>query len=62
MIRAKNFDLKKGSEFFKAFNDEARVRILNLVFQHQEMCISDLELILFSIIKYSGVFEVNKVT
>ncbi len=46
MLRVKNFDLKKGSEIFKAFSDESRIRMMNLIFHHQEMCISDLELIL----------------
>ncbi|TAH24841.1 MAG: ArsR family transcriptional regulator [Cytophagales bacterium] len=46
MIRIKTFDLKKGIELFNALNDEARIRIMNLIFHHQEMCISDLELIL----------------
>ena len=46
MIRVKNFDLKKGVELFNALNEEARIRILNLIYHHQEMCISDLELIL----------------
>ena len=46
MIRVKNFDLKKGVELFNALNEEARIRILNLIFRNHEMCISDLELIL----------------
>lgn len=46
MIRLKNFDLSKGVELFNALNDESRIRILNIILHHQEMCISDLELIL----------------
>lgn len=46
MFRLKNFDLDKGTEVFKALSDMSRVRILNLIFHNQEMCISDLELIL----------------
>lgn len=46
MLRIKNFDLKKGSDIFRAFSDESRIRILNLIWRTQEMCISDLELIL----------------
>lgn len=46
MIRLKNFELKKGLDIFNAFGDEARIRIMNLIFQNNEMCISDLELIL----------------
>jgi ArsR family transcriptional regulator len=33
-------------ELFNALNEVARIRILNLIYHHQEMCISDLELIL----------------
>lgn len=39
-------ELKVGTGIFKSFSDEARVRIINLVFKTEEMCISDLELIL----------------
>jgi ArsR family transcriptional regulator, arsenate/arsenite/antimonite-responsive transcriptional repressor len=46
MIRIKNFELRTGSEIFKAFSDESRVRIMHLLYRNQEMCISDLELIL----------------
>jgi ArsR family transcriptional regulator len=46
MIRIKNFELKSGSEIFKAFSDESRVRIMHLLYKNEEMCISDLELIL----------------
>jgi ArsR family transcriptional regulator len=46
MIRVKTFDIKKGVELFNALNDEARIRILNLIIHFKEMCISDLELIL----------------
>lgn len=46
MLRIKNFDLKKGSDIFRAFSDESRIRILNLIWRNQEMCISDMELIL----------------
>jgi len=70
MIRVKNFDLKKGVELFNALNDEARIRILNLIYHHQEMCISDLELILdftqtktsrhLSYLKNAGVLKYKK--
>jgi len=46
MIRLKQFELKTGADIFKAFSDEARIRIMNLLLAHEEMCISDLELIL----------------
>ena len=45
-MRLKNFSLTYGIRIFKALSDEARVRILNLMLHHEEMCISDLELIL----------------
>lgn len=46
IMRLKNFSLSFGAQIFKSFSDEARVRILNLLFHHQEMCITDLEHIL----------------
>lgn len=45
-MRVKNFSLTFGLELFKAFSDEARVRILFLLHQEEEMCITDLEHIL----------------
>ncbi len=39
-------ELQKGTGIFKCFSDEARVRILHLIYKTEEMCISDLELIL----------------
>jgi ArsR family transcriptional regulator len=39
-------DLLTGTNIFKCFTDESRIRILNLIFKTDEMCISDLELIL----------------
>lgn len=46
LIKIKNLKLKKASEIFKAFSDESRMRILNLIYTNEEMCISDIELIL----------------
>lgn len=46
LIKIKNLKIKKASEIFKALSDESRVRILHLIFKNEEMCISDLELIL----------------
>lgn len=46
LIKIKNLKIKKASEIFKALGDESRIRILNLIYQNDEMCISDLELIL----------------
>ncbi|MTI29819.1 ArsR/SmtB family transcription factor [Xanthovirga aplysinae] len=45
-MRLKHFSLGIGSQIFKAFSDEARVRILFLLLQNKEMCISDLEQVL----------------
>ena len=45
-MRLKNFSLSIGSQIFKACSDESRLRILNLIFQNKEMCISDVEHIL----------------
>lgn len=46
LLKVKNLKIKKASEIFKAFSDESRIRILHLIYQNDEMCISDLELIL----------------
>ena len=46
MIRLKHFELRTGADIFKAFSDEARIRIMNLLLAYEQMCISDLELIL----------------
>lgn len=45
-MRVKHFNLSVGSQIFKAFSDESRIRIMYLLFKNKEMCISDLELIL----------------
>jgi ArsR family transcriptional regulator len=45
-MRLKNFNLTLGAQIFKACADESRLRILHLIFQNGEMCISDLEKIL----------------
>lgn len=45
-MRLKNFSLQYGLPFFKAFSDEARVRILYLIVHWEKMCVSDLELTL----------------
>lgn len=45
-MRLKNFSLNFGVQVFKALAEEPRVRILHLIFYRNEMCISDLELIL----------------
>ncbi|MEL7005526.1 MAG: metalloregulator ArsR/SmtB family transcription factor [Bacteroidota bacterium] len=45
-MRLKNFSLTYGTQIFKAFSDEARVRIIHLLHSAKELSISDLELIL----------------
>jgi ArsR family transcriptional regulator len=45
-MRLKNFNLTLGAQIFKACADESRLRILHLIFQNGEMCITDLERIL----------------
>ena len=45
-MRLKSFNLSLGSQIFKACADESRLRILHLIFENDEMCISDLEKIL----------------
>lgn len=69
-MRLKKFSLPVGTQVFKALSDEARVRILNLIFQKEEMCISDLEHILdytqtktsrhITYLKNSGILNVRK--
>jgi DNA-binding transcriptional ArsR family regulator len=44
-MKLKNFNLAVGTQIFKAFGDETRIRILHLIFKKKEMCISDIELI-----------------
>ena len=45
-MKLKHFNLSFGSAVFKSFSDESRIRILNLLHQKGEMCISDLEHVL----------------
>jgi ArsR family transcriptional regulator, arsenate/arsenite/antimonite-responsive transcriptional repressor len=45
-MRLKHFSLNYGTQVFKSFSEEPRVRILNLIFTQKEMCISDLEQVL----------------
>lgn len=45
-MRLKNFSLTFGTQVFKAVSDESRVRILHLLYQNEELTISDLEHIL----------------
>ncbi|PIB36727.1 transcriptional regulator [Reichenbachiella sp. 5M10] len=45
-MKLKHFNIQYGSQIFKSFSDEARIRILSLLFNHEELCISDIEHIL----------------
>ena len=45
-MRLKNFSLNYGTQIFKSMSEEARVRILHLLYRNGEMTISDLEHIL----------------
>jgi len=45
-MRLKNFSLTFGAQIFKALSEEARVRILHLLFKKNELSISDIEQIL----------------
>jgi len=45
-MKLKKFSLQYGSQIFKSFADEARIRIMFLLYNHDELCISDLEHIL----------------
>lgn len=45
-MKLKKFNLQYGSQIFKSFADEARIRIMFLLYNHEELCISDLEHIL----------------
>ena len=45
-MRLKHFNLDPGAQIFLACSDTSRLRILNLIFNNGEMCISDLERIL----------------
>jgi ArsR family transcriptional regulator len=45
-VQLKNFNLQFGSQIFKSFSEEARVRIMFLLFNESELSISDVEHIL----------------
>ncbi len=45
-MKLKNLSLAYSARIFKSLSEEPRVRILNLLQNHGEMCISDIELIL----------------
>ncbi len=45
-MRLKNFSLTYGTQIFKSFSEESRVRIIFLLYHKNELCISDLEAVL----------------
>jgi len=45
-MRLKNISLSYGTTVYKALSDESRVRIINLLMEFKQICISDLELVL----------------
>ena len=45
-MKLKNLSLTYSTRIFKALSEEPRVRMLNLLQKHGEMCISDIEQIL----------------
>ena len=45
-MRLKNLSLPYGARIYKALSDESRIRIINLLHHHRELCISDLEQVL----------------
>lgn len=45
-MRLKHFNLELGAQIFLACSDTSRLRILTLILNHGEMCITDLERIL----------------
>lgn len=69
-MRLKNFSLNYGTQIFKSFADESRVRIIHLLYKNDELSISDLEAILdytqtktsrhISYLKNSGLVNATK--
>jgi ArsR family transcriptional regulator len=45
-MRLKHFNIEPGAQIFLACSDSSRLRILNLILNNGEMCITDLEHIL----------------
>lgn len=45
-MKLKNLSLTFSTKIFKALSEEPRIRILNLLHHHNELCISDIEMIL----------------
>jgi DNA-binding transcriptional ArsR family regulator len=45
-MRLINFSLSAGKQLYKTLSDPSRIRIINLIYHFNEMCITDLELVL----------------
>lgn len=45
-MQLKNFNIHFGSQIFKSFSEEARIRIMFLLFNESELSISDIEHVL----------------
>ncbi len=70
IMRFTSFQLNIGSKLFKALSEEARIRILYLMYTNGEMCIADIEHILeftqsktsrhITYIKNSGLLNIEK--
>lgn len=70
-MRLKHFNLDIGAQIYLACSDRARLRVLNLIMNNGEMCITDLERILeftqsktsrhLLYLKNSGILNVRKI-
>lgn len=70
-MRLKHFNLDIGAQIYLACSDRARLRVLNLIMNNGEMCITDLEQILeftqsktsrhLLYLKNSGILNVRKI-
>lgn len=70
-MRLKHFNIDIGAQIFLACSDRSRLRVLNLILQNGEMCITDLERILeftqsktsrhLLYLKNSGILNIRKI-
>lgn len=71
IVRLKNFNIDIGAQIFLACSDRSRLRVLNLIMQNGELCITDLERILeftqsktsrhLLYLKNSGILNIRKI-
>lgn len=69
-MRLTKFSVNVGAQIFKSVSDEARIRLLHLIYEKNELCISDLEHILdytqtktsrhLTYLKNSGILSIRK--